>query len=48
LGLIGMVLCIPITMTLKFAFENNEGTRWIAVLLGPELPSENKPTKKKS
>jgi hypothetical protein len=28
-------------MTLKFAFENNEGTRWIAVLLGPELPSEN-------
>jgi predicted PurR-regulated permease PerM len=48
LGLIGMVLCIPFTMTLKFAFENNEGTRWIAVLLGPELPSENKPTKKKS
>lgn len=41
LGLIGMVLCIPFTMTLKFAFENNEGTRWIAVLLGPELPSEN-------
>ena len=38
LGLIGMVLCIPFTMTLKFALENNKETRWIAVLLGPELP----------
>lgn len=41
LGLIGMVLCVPFTMTLKFALERNEGMRWIAVLLGPELPSEN-------
>jgi AI-2 transport protein TqsA len=39
LGLIGMVLCIPFTMTLKFAFENNEQTRWIAILLGPEIPN---------
>jgi AI-2 transport protein TqsA len=36
LGLVGMILCIPLTMTLKFACENNEGTRWIALLLGPE------------
>jgi AI-2 transport protein TqsA len=36
LGLIGMVLCIPFTMTLKFVLENNKDTRWIAVLLGPE------------
>ncbi len=36
LGLIGVVLCIPFTMTLKFACENNKSTRWIAVLLGPE------------
>ncbi|MGD0038616.1 MAG: hypothetical protein ABSC53_15120, partial [Bacteroidota bacterium] len=41
LGLIGMVLCIPFTMTLKFALESNEETRWIAVLLGPEEPLEN-------
>jgi predicted PurR-regulated permease PerM len=41
LGLIGMVLCIPLTMTLVFALANNEETRWIAVLLGPELPSED-------
>ena len=36
LGLIGVVLCIPFTMTLKFACENNESTRWVAVLLGSE------------
>jgi len=36
LGPVGMVLCIPLTMTLKFACQNNEGTRWIAVLLAPE------------
>jgi hypothetical protein len=35
-----MVLCIPLTMTLKFACENNTGTQWIAVLLGPEAASE--------
>ena len=43
LGLIGVVLCIPFTMTLKFACESNSGTRWIAVLLGPEVPSESIP-----
>jgi predicted PurR-regulated permease PerM len=36
LGLVGMVLSIPITMTFKIAFESNENTRWIALLLGPE------------
>ncbi len=37
-GLIGMVLCVPMTMTLKFALEANEQTRWLAVLLGREPP----------
>ena len=36
LGLVGAILSIPLTMTLKFAFESNERTRWIAVLLGSE------------
>ncbi len=36
LGLIGIILCVPLTMTLKFAFENNKGMRWIAVLLESE------------
>jgi len=35
LGLIGAVLCIPITMTLKFLLEVNEETRWMGVWLGP-------------
>jgi AI-2 transport protein TqsA len=35
-GLVGMVLCVPLTMTLKFALETNEQTRWLAVLLGRE------------
>ncbi len=41
LGLVGMVLSIPITMAFKIAFERNESTRWIAVLLGPELSPED-------
>jgi predicted PurR-regulated permease PerM len=41
LGPVGMVLCIPLTMTLKFACQNNKGTQWIAVLLGPEAPVES-------
>ncbi|MBF0413843.1 MAG: AI-2E family transporter [Desulfamplus sp.] len=41
LGPVGMVLCIPLTMTLKFACENNKETYWISVLLGPEAPYES-------
>jgi predicted PurR-regulated permease PerM len=41
LGPIGMVLCIPLTMTLKFACESSEDTRWIAMLLGREPSTEN-------
>jgi len=40
LGPIGMLLCIPLTMTLKFACESSEETRWIAVLLGREPSTE--------
>lgn len=36
LGPAGMVLCIPLTIGLKFACENNTETKWIALLLGPE------------
>ncbi len=42
LGLVGAVLCIPLTMTLKFAFESNEATKWIGVLLGPEKSAEGR------
>jgi len=33
---IGAIHSIPLTMTLKFAFESNERTRWIAMLLSSE------------
>ena len=39
-GYVGMFLSVPITMTLKIIFENNEKTRWIAILLG--TPTEAK------
>jgi len=42
-GPVGMVLCIPLTMTLKFAVENNKGTEWIAGLLGSEKPIKGIP-----
>ncbi len=41
LGVIGAILCIPLTMTLKVAFESNESTRWISVLLGSEKLEES-------
>jgi AI-2 transport protein TqsA len=48
LNLIGVVLCIPLTMTLKFACESNKSTRWIAVLLGPEMsPAQVPPASQK-
>lgn len=43
LGPVGVVLCIPLTMSLKFASERNEGTRWMAVLLGSENMYERSP-----
>ena len=34
LGLVGMFLSVPLTMTVKIALGARESTRWIAVLLG--------------
>lgn len=42
LGLIGAILCIPLTMALKFIFESNESTRWLALLLESEKFTLNK------
>lgn len=36
LGIVGAILCIPLTITAKFAFEGNKKTRWIAIILDSE------------
>jgi len=34
LGLVGMFLAVPFTLTIKIILEQNEETRWLAILLG--------------
>lgn len=36
LGPIGMLLSVPLTITIKIALDSSEETRWLAVLLGAE------------
>jgi AI-2 transport protein TqsA len=47
LGVVGALLCVPLTMTLKLACEASDDTRWIAVLLGPEISPEDVPAASK-
>jgi predicted PurR-regulated permease PerM len=35
-GPVGMLLSVPLTMTLKMALESDDRTRWVAILLGSE------------
>jgi AI-2 transport protein TqsA len=39
LGPIGMLLSVPLTMTVKIALESHPDTHWIAILLSAEKPS---------
>jgi AI-2 transport protein TqsA len=40
LGPIGMLLSVPLTTVVKLALEANEDTRWMAVILGGEIPEQ--------
>jgi AI-2 transport protein TqsA len=40
LGMVGMFLSVPLTMTIKIILEQNEKTQWISVLLGTEADAD--------
>jgi predicted PurR-regulated permease PerM len=40
-GPVGMLLAVPLTMTLKLALESDDRSRWIAVLIGSERDAEH-------
>ena len=39
-GPVGMLLSVPLSMTLKLALESDENTRWIAILIGSERDAQ--------
>jgi len=36
LGPVGMLLSVPLTMTVKIVLESHEETKWLAVMLGSQ------------
>lgn len=40
-GSVGMFLSVPLTMTIKIALDTNEKTRWLGIMLGPEIEPED-------
>ncbi len=40
LGPVGMLLSVPLTITAKIALDSNEESRWLAILLGPDISKQ--------
>lgn len=40
LGPVGMLLSVPLTITAKIALASNEESKWLAILLGPDITKE--------
>ncbi len=40
-GPVGMLLSVPLTMTLKLALESDANTRWVAILIGSERDAQH-------
>jgi len=40
-GPVGMLLSVPLSMTLKLALENDERTRWVAVFIGSQRDAQH-------
>lgn len=45
LGIVGMFLAVPITMTLKIAFDSNSSTHWIGILMSDLSRKRDRDTK---
>lgn len=42
LGAVGMLLSVPLTIAVKIALDSNQETRWMAIMLGARIDSEDK------
>jgi predicted PurR-regulated permease PerM len=40
-GPVGMLLSVPLSMTLKLALENDARTRWVAIFIGSQRDAQH-------
>lgn len=42
LGVVGMLLSVPLTIAMKIALDSNQDTKWMAIMLGPQIDTQDK------